>query len=163
MSVTSEDLLDRISSAFGDALRPGRVSRSVAMAIDNEWAVPESRRTKSHRKELPAQDDDNHWWELTDKDIEAYGGIFPYLDAEAFRFYLPAFMSYALRRHRTSSSSATDWAISACAYSRERFALFDGAQLHCVLDFLIFFSANGDRFTSRRADEALDFLTGPSS
>src|SRR4051794_37977491 len=101
MSVTSTELLDRISAVFGDALRPGEITRSVAMAIDNEWDVPESR-----EKELQAKDNDNHWWELTDKEIERYCGMFPYLDAQAFRFYLPAYMSYALRRHRTSNSSA---------------------------------------------------------
>lgn len=156
VSVTSDDLLERISSAFGDALRPGKISRSVAGAVDDEWDVPEAR-----RKDLHERDDDNHWWELTDQDMEHHHGIFPFLDAEALRFYLPAYMSYALRRHRTTSSGIADSVIFACRDSRERFALFDGPQMHCVLDFLIFFASNGSRSTSRWADEALDYLTGP--
>jgi len=53
-----------------------------------------------------AEDHEQHWQELSDADIEEFCSILPWLDDEGLRFYLPAFMSYALRRFPSEGQRA---------------------------------------------------------
>ena len=82
-----------VSSAFAEVPRPAHVTKRVAVAMDDEWLADPER-----SEELRALDLEQRWQDLTDQDIEEYCSILPWLDDEGLRFYLPAFMDYALRR-----------------------------------------------------------------
>ena len=151
------ELLDRIAHAFRKVSKPRDVTKSVARALDDEWNVLPERRALIRK-----QDREKRWSELTDKDIEYFYNIFPFLDAEGYHFYFPAFMSYALRRHRDSDSLASDFTIYACTHDCERFALFDAAQMRCVIDFLHFCMENDGYLDGKQAKRAVALLQ-PSS
>ena len=93
-----------VMSAFSSVSRPTRVTKRVAIALDDEW-IPDDERCA----ELRALDLEQTWHDLKDSEIEEFGGVLPWLDEEGLRFYLPAFIDYALRMfsaldHRAISS-----------------------------------------------------------
>jgi hypothetical protein len=94
---------DKIVSAFANVPRPSRVTKRVALALDDEWAIDDER-----GRELYAQDAEQHWQDLTDPEIQEFCSILPWLDDEGLRFYLPAFMSYALRRFPSEDRAVSD-------------------------------------------------------
>jgi hypothetical protein len=149
----TDELLQRIADAFAGVPKPRDITKTVARALDDEWWVTERRRVN-----LRKEDREVRWTDLTDADIEAFADIFPFLHAEGHHFYLPAFMSYALRRYRDSDSLATDNVIYACARSHDDFALFTPEQMRCVIDFLTFCAVNVDYFDAQHAACAVDFL-----
>lgn len=146
------ELLKQISDAFEDVPRPN-ITKSVARALDDEWEVSEAREAVLH-----GADSETHWSELTDIDIEQFDDIFAFLDADGYRFYLPAYMAYALRRHRNSDSGAINHTIHACTFYQGSFAQFTPLQMRCVLDFLTFCASNDDYFDAEQAAYAVDYL-----
>ena len=116
MSASLEDvscvrgLIDR---AFADVPRPSRITKRVAVALDDEWTPDEER-----CRELTAEDREQHWRDLTDADIEEFCTILPWLDDEGLRFYLPAFMSYALRRFPSQGHRAISDVHDLCSGSK---------------------------------------------
>lgn len=92
---------DLIQSTFSSIPRPSRVTKRVAIALDDKW-YPNGKRCQ----ELYALDLEQRWHDLTDAEIEEFCSILPWLDDEGFRFYLPAFMDYALRYYPWEDSRA---------------------------------------------------------
>jgi hypothetical protein len=69
------------------------------------------------------------------------------MDPEGFRYYLPAFMSYALRRYADSTSVAVDsaiWALKWSVLSRARFKQFNKDQSQVICRFLRFMAQYSD-------------------
>jgi len=91
-----------IQAAYASVPRPSRVTKRVAIALDDEWLPDEARCAA-----LRALDLEKHWKDLDDAAIEEFGSILPWLDEEGIRFYLPAFMDFALRRYPWQGSRAT--------------------------------------------------------
>jgi hypothetical protein len=99
-----------IERGFADAVRPSKVTKRVALALDDEWLVDEER-----RRELMAEDPEQRWEDLSDADVEEFCSILPSLDEEGLQFYLAAFMSYALRRFPSEGHRAISDIHDLCA------------------------------------------------
>jgi hypothetical protein len=147
------ELLTRIAEAFRGVPRPTVITKSVARALDDEWNLsPES------HAELRENDKEQSWVDIADNEIEKFDDILTFLDADGYLFYLPAFMSYSLRRYNDSDSVALDAPIFACANCAERLHLFSPTQMRCVIDFLTFAACEEGRFNTSWAAYAIDHL-----
>jgi hypothetical protein len=120
-------LLRRISNAFADVPRPS-ITHSVARGYDDEWALSPER-----GRELAALDTEQTWSEVTDGAIEKFHEYFTFADAEGWRFYLPAHMSYYLRHFQHCGYDAVYWA---CTSPDRRLGLLSTEQCACVDEFL---------------------------
>lgn len=151
---SAEELLQRIAVCFADVRRPTRITKTVARATDDEWHLPESRRAL-----LYSQDPETSWDQLADDEMEKYFDVFPFLEAEGYLFYLPAFMSHVLRMYpRVTGGNAVDFTIYACMHSCESFRLFDSEQMRCVVDFLTLCAAVENFCDSHSAAQAADLM-----
>jgi Family of unknown function (DUF6714) len=119
-------LLERIAVAFADVLRPA-ITHSVARGYDDEWTL-----TPERGRELAARDPEHSWDEVSDRAIENFQEYFSFSDAEGWRFYLPAHMSYYLRHFPRCGYYAV---YDACV-SRRYFDLLTPEQVACVDEFL---------------------------
>jgi hypothetical protein len=121
------ELLQKIASAFAGVPRP-KITRHVALAIDDDWVVPRERAW-----ELAALDTEQDWTEVSDDAIEQCRTYFAFSDAEGWRFYLPAYISYYLRRFPSPDCDAAYWA---CTDPNPQFGLLSPDQLACVHKFI---------------------------
>ncbi|NLR73647.1 DUF6714 family protein [Leeia aquatica] len=105
------------------------------------------------RESAKALDNDRRWWQISDASFERYPGIFPWLDDQGFRYYLPAYLTWTLKYPDRAQNSAVTRAlvqalllpvqwdkVDAC---KKRFALFDLKQAHCIADWLDWRIAEG--------------------
>ena len=151
----SEELLNRIAECFASVPKPAVITKRVARGIDDD-----SNLSSARLEELRAQDQESSWTELTDDDIEYFDDILPWLDPDGYRFYLPAFMSYTLRRYRDSASLAMNGTIYSCTncVCSHTFALFTAAQMRCVVEFLEFCAVADEYLDAAHAAYAVDHL-----
>jgi hypothetical protein len=83
-------------------------------------------------------DADQSWWDIA---------ALCFMDPEGFRYYLPAFMRFALLRYRDSTSVAVDSPIYALEWSdlgRKRFKRFTKEQSKVICRFLRFMAEHTD-------------------
>jgi len=81
----------------------GRVFRGVKRGQGitlHETEVMDHYGSKEQRQAARRKDTDQDWREVRDEWIEEFGGVggLTFLDAEGFRYYLPAYMSYWVRK-----------------------------------------------------------------
>ena len=90
-----DTLVAVITAAFDGVLRKEGTTLHQAMAIDDY--KPEADQLAARRL-----DPDRRWQEVPDEAIEEQlGSPLSFLDAEGFRYYLPAYMIYGLRNMET--------------------------------------------------------------
>ena len=91
-----KDIITTIHEAFSSVNRPSETMSDAEVA--DEWG-DESKRF---------EENDTTWWEIPDEVIADHSTVFCYLSPEAKLYYLPAYMSWFLRRpDMVSSSNAT--------------------------------------------------------
>jgi hypothetical protein len=95
--VTDIDVISTIEKAFKDTPKPRNITMRIARAIDDYWDVD-----PSECQRLRELDNDNDWRDIPDKLVEKYCDIFHFLDADGFRYYLPRFMVWTIRRYGSS-------------------------------------------------------------
>jgi hypothetical protein len=90
----------------------------------------------AERQAARKKDTDQRWWEVRDEWIESFSGIggLSFLDEAGFRYYLPAYMSYFLRK-REEPNSLT---FHLCKDRRNYDALFSTGQNATIGRFLDF-------------------------
>ena len=85
------------------------------------------------------------WRDMTDADVIGNYAAPSFLSAEGFRFFLPAYLSYALRNPSSAEAcvSTTIWHLDPslydekiAAFTRSKFALLDDPQRAAVIAFL---------------------------
>lgn len=86
------ELIALTRQLFAAVPRP-LITKRIGRAADDEWFP-----TQERCDELAAQDKEQHWWEVSDNELEEFADVLPWLPSEGFRFYFPAFLSYSLRR-----------------------------------------------------------------
>jgi hypothetical protein len=128
-----ESLIRRIHTVFAEVtLGSGKTIHQA----DHEGCYTESEWISAG--EL---DPEFHWSEVPDRKLECSFLAQCGLDDEGWRFYLPAFMCWALRNWRTTHSIASDCLISGLALADEhsiiRNELLDRSQAEAVCDFLV--------------------------
>ena len=136
MHLEQSNLLDSISAAFPvGAAHPVLSLRQGAEIDSYDTPTPD---------DLPAV-----WRDVSERDLEVHHWGFTHLDAESWRFYLPAFLAYSVL-HFTLSESLV---IEACLNNLRppdrvpsRFSTLTDSQrqtLISVLEFLAFGSESG--------------------
>ncbi len=100
------ELIAQIRKAFDNVTRLGGVSLHEADVIDSYGSQKE-------REVARKLDLDRFWWEVPHADIERYPWILSFLDATGFRYYIPAYMTWALTQYEDSGSLSLDMTIYA--------------------------------------------------
>ena len=130
----AEKIIAAISQAFGKVLRGQGISLHEADALD-------SYASDDQRKQAKLLDTDVHWWEIPPQQLERFSGVLIYTNAEGFRYYIPAYMTVALRTFQ-SGSLLVDVTISSLfpvtPNASERYALLNDNQKQCIARFLWF-------------------------
>lgn len=97
----AKKLLALIHEAFDEVEREDGISLHEADVIDDYGG--ELARRKARRL-----DNEAHWSAVQGDDIERYHWVFTYLDAQGFRYYLPAVMSHEIQQlHQCQGDSAS--------------------------------------------------------
>jgi len=89
---SKENLIHEITRAFEDIKRGDGVTLHQAIALDDRLNNHEIMKARN-------KDQEKNWQELELSDLSAKESALCFLDAEGFRYYLPAFMIAALEGH----------------------------------------------------------------
>jgi hypothetical protein len=93
-----QQLVEEIAAAFDGVGREGGVSLHEAEEIDCHG-------TPEKRAEARKLDIDTRWQDVRDEWIEQFPSVPFFLDARGFRYYLPAYMIWALRNPNSESAA----------------------------------------------------------
>jgi hypothetical protein len=155
-------LIRLITAAFQNVVRGNGISLHEADVIDCAGYDNKDAKNRVAARRL---DTDRRWQDVPDKDIEDYYNILSFLDAEGLRYYVPAYMVWALKHLKTSGSMSSDSIIYTFVpylntghYERqlERFAIFTTEQNKAICGFLRFMSEHSDGFADEyQASQAL--------
>lgn len=94
-------IINEIEKAFHDDQQNGGVTLHQTIAIDN-YATGEE------IKKMREKDTDRYWREVKDEDLENISGVggIPFLDDLGYRYYLPAYMHWFIRKYDIRDSDA---------------------------------------------------------
>lgn len=153
-----DDVVSAIESAFAGVPR-GRVTLHEAEAMDRRLSIEEA---TAARKRDPESD----WRDVPAASIEECRAALCFVDADSWRFYLPAYMRLGLRHLDAPRNLAIDVAIysldcgagppEAVERNLERFRGLRPDQAAAVRRFLTFASQNEDLCDAYVARQALD-------
>ena len=142
----AEKIIAAIYQAFGNVLRGGGVSLREGDALDS-YANDEL------LKQARALDNDLHWWEIPAEQLEQFHTALSFMDAEGFRYYIPAYMTHALRTCEGGSLSIDAALVSLFplhSSASDRYALLNHDQKKCIAQFLWFMTTEtNDRWSNK--------------
>jgi|GEM_PF-1146464 len=157
----SQKLLRRIEAAFRDVKRGNGCTLHQALAIDD-------RELSGTIESAKLKDTDESWQEIPDEKVARLDVALGYLDFEGFRYYLPAYLSFALRYcvDKGPPSRIPDGFINRLgapesAYSSEYFDFLlalEQEQLNAVHDFLAYAASDFERDGMDGADAYASFV-----
>jgi len=150
-----DQLLELIHNAFHDVRLGAGISISQARVIDDRGSTKEEEEARSSDKE-------ESWTEIPDEKVEWFNDTLSFMDAKGLRFYLPAFMSYALRNPH-STSFAVDAPIYALwherggiEYREKMFSVLNQRQKEAIYAFLLYCSVHEEcNYDTNAAREAI--------
>ena len=126
-----EQLAADISKCFRDVSGPPRITLSVARGIDDHRydELAKLARKQCHHR---------HWKNVSSEEISYYHDTWNFLDHEAFRFYLPAFMCDYLNSCVRAKALLPDprWVSRLSQPNAEIIDCFTREQRKCFQDFL---------------------------
>jgi len=96
----ADELLQLIDDAFDRVARGDAITLHQATVIDNYGSQEEFLAAE-------ARDTEARWQDIPDSAIMENPGPFHFLDGDGFRYYIPAFMSWAVRNYSTDDSDAS--------------------------------------------------------
>jgi hypothetical protein len=137
MHGTRDDLIRRIEVAFAEASPPGDDKLLHPQCMDAE-DIKDFYGTAS-------------WRGIPDEIVARNNASLCFFSSEAYRFYLPAYLTWVLRHFNTSPSFAVDSTIYSLSpgegslreFAVSKYALLDSAQRRVVLDFLAYLDEYG--------------------
>lgn len=157
----SQKVLKRIDAAFCDVKRGNGRTLHQALAIDGH----KDSETIEAAKE---KDTDERWQDIPDEIVARLDIALTYMDFEGFRYYLPAYLSFALRYcvDKGPPSLIPDgfirWVGSPeSPLSREYYGFLlalEPEQLHAVHDFLVYAASDFERGGMDGADAYASFV-----
>jgi hypothetical protein len=100
------EVVVEIISAFGGVSREDGTTLHEAIALDDCASPDEQRAARS-------LDVDGRWQDVPDAEIWACNSALSFVDEKGFRYYIPAFMTYALRHWEDDEDG---YVLSACMY-----------------------------------------------
>ena len=157
-----EQVIDEIRRAFADVSREDGVTLHEAEVIDDYGSTEE-------RAAARRLDTDLRWQDVPDRLIQEYSDTLCFVDVKGFRYYLPAYMIWAMRNHETTDSLSATHPIFCLTLSDnpthrewhlERFRAFDGPQARAIGRFLRFMAERADPGDAGLASRALDAYWG---
>ena len=147
-------LIIDIGAAFGNVSREDGVTLHETEVLDDYGSDQE-------RQAARAKDTDAHWRDVLDEWIEEIRGIggMCFLDGEGFRYYLPAYMTWYLKKWNAHSiTDAGDTLLFCLSSPREDWdfnKLFSSEQKNVIRSFLQFV-VEFDEDNHADAQKALD-------
>ena len=148
---TKHEVIAAIRAAF-DGVERGAVTLHEADVMDSYGSAEE-------RAAARLLDTDRVWEQVPAEDVERFASALSFLDAEGFRYYIPAYMVWTLDNDSTGDSSAFS---TLCHLERldereatfvKRLQLLDDGQRRAVALFLLYFTP--DRYAGDDARKAL--------
>jgi hypothetical protein len=152
-----DDVIDEINRAFDGVSREGGISLHEADIIDGYGSMKE--RAKARKLDIEAR-----WQDVPEKDLEEYS-ILCFLDTIGFRYYIAAYMVWALRNFRTTDSVSADstiyaldppWEYELNLWAHKRYSFFTKPQAKGTCRFLRFMAQNEAYADSDSARNALE-------
>ena len=153
---TKHEVIAAIRAAF-DGVERGAVTLHEADVMDSYGSAEE-------RAAARLLDTDRVWEQVQAEDIERFSSALCFLDAEGFRYYIPAYMVWTLDNETTGASSRNS---TLCRLERlggrdataaERLKLLDDGQRRAIALFLLYFTP--DRYDGDDARKALERFWG---
>src|SRR4051794_16144118 len=111
MTAERQSLIEEITAAFDGVSREGGISLHEAEQIDCHGIAEE-------RAEARKVDTDRRWQDVPDQWLEELPAVPHFLDAVGFRYYLPAYMIWAMKRGKESDSATADSIVANLADTR---------------------------------------------
>lgn len=156
MALTDEEqaLVLEIEAAFAGVRLEDGISLNMTEYHDSGGSAPEY-------ATLAKSDEREDWRRIPDATLETFTVTFSFTDLKGFRFYIPAYMRWAVRNHRTSSCIIGDFMIYALTPTHYIFAKtsfkewFTERQFAAILRFLRFAAGNGGTLDARIAERRL--------
>jgi hypothetical protein len=101
--LNEQRLLEELDRAFADVQREDGISLHETFAVDLYGTMRE-------RRDLRKLDTDTNWREVKDEWIESINGVggIAFLDELGFKYYLPAYLRWYIRRENVSASCDLD-------------------------------------------------------
>ena len=137
-------LICQITRVFAGVPGPGSISLRVARGCDDYESA-------ERQAELRKLDEHTEWGEVTDQELEEFSDVHPFLDVEALRFYLPAFMIWCIKNQRTSSIPIAQWTIMSLWTLPGIVESLTPTQRDAVAQFLGFAADHFDQFDAKEA------------
>ena len=112
-------------------------------------------------KEMAKDDEREDWRSIPDKTLEQFTVTFSFTDLKGFRFYIPAYMIWTIKNHKTSDSIIADFTIYAMRpdhYLFQRIPFwewFTNDQVAAMIQFLEYAARNDDWLDGKVARENL--------
>jgi len=144
-----DHLIEQIKSAFSGVTRSGGISLREARVIDDYG-------TEEERAKARSLETDSHWSEVDVEGLDPGGSCLNFIDPIGYRYYVPAYMSYALT-NAYPDALGDPWVDSNCfdhliyslnatirhdpdriAYQRKRYSLFTTKECTSIARFLAF-------------------------
>jgi hypothetical protein len=135
----AQSIIEDITFAFDGVSREEGITLRETRVIDRCGSVKQ-------RRQARAQDSETRWQDVPSADIETYSEALCFVDVKSFRYYLPAFMIWALK-NLDSASFSKNAAVLALEYgamkindgeSWPHFDLLNAEQKRAVASFLEF-------------------------
>jgi len=155
---TVAEVVRAIEKAFDGVLRGNGITLHQADAIDDR--ASEEEQLQARRLDI-----DSRWQDVPDELIARFSSQLSFVDGEGFRYYIPAFMRWAITHYETSNSFTIDSTIynfgqifdfptSGVAMA---VPLFTESQLRAIALFLLHMRS-AERVDAKHAQLALDIF-----
>lgn len=154
MSPSEQDLVGTIRRAFSGVRLEDGISLNMTEYNDSYGCSSEFKRMAKY-------DERDDWAAIPDKTLEQFTVTFCFTDLKGFRFYIPAYMIWTVRRHRESDSIIADntiYAIDPSHYLFETIPFrrwFTAEQINAMRRFLEYAAENADSLDAEVARENL--------
>jgi len=106
MTDEEQKLIELIHRAFDGVRLDDGESLNMTEYNDSGGCQPEFKEKAKH-------DERDNWTAISDETLEQFTVTFSFTDLKGFRFYIPAYMIWAIRHHRTSDSIIADHTVYA--------------------------------------------------
>ena len=154
MTDEEHGLIAMIQHAFAGVKLDDGESLNMTKYNDSGGSRPEF-------KEKAKDDERENWGSIPDATLEQFTVTFSFTDLKGFRFYIPAYMIWAIKNHKTSDSIIADFTIYAIRPDHYLFESipfwewFTNAQITAMIQFLKYAARNEDWFDGNVARENL--------
>lgn len=139
MKEEAQEMLEALEAAFQGINGPPAITLSVARGLDDHQYSKLGELAKEHRHH-------RHWNNVTPEEMDKYHDCWAFMDAEAVRFYLPAFIARHLEnivKTPTDRTIEANWFPLECiTLSAEKLKLLNKEQADLVTNYLCFIENN---------------------